>query len=129
MYEPFEKSVYLTLIHSQDSDFILTDDAIVNITINGRTCIPSVIVNSQSQDICLGSPALSRKRLRAVLKKINRRVGVVYTLNGLWFVQLLGTRSTNGPDLILAIGCQRFSGNNLTALYSWLNLPRPMGSK
>ena len=114
MYEPFKKAVYLKLIHSQDSDFILTDDAIVNI-----------IVNSHSQDIRLGRPALSRKRLRAALKKINRRLGVVYHLKGSWSVRLLGKRSTNGPDLTLYIGCQRFSGNNLNALYTWLNLPRP----
>ena len=130
MYEPFKKAVYLKLIHSQDSDFILTDDAIVKITINcSRTCLPNAIVENCAQHIRLGSPALSRKRLRAALKKINRRLGVAYHLKGSWSVRLLGKHSTDSPDLILAIGCQRFSGNNLNALYTWLNLPRPMGSK
>ena len=122
MYEPFKKAVYLKLIHSQDSDFILTDDAIVNITINGsRTCFPSAIVESRAQGIRLGGPALSRKRLRAAIKKIDRRLGVAYHLKGSWFVRLLRTNT----DPILQVGCQRFSGDNLTALCSWLNLPRP----
>ena len=125
MYRPFEKEVHLKLIHSQDSDFILTDDAIVNITINGsRIDLPNSIVNSHS-DIRLGRPALSRKRLRAALKKINRRLGVAYHLKRSWSVRLLSRHSTNGPDLTLTIGCQIFSGDNLTALYTWLNLPRP----
>ena len=130
MYEPFKESVYLELIHSQDSDFILTDDAIVNSTINGsRSDLSNPIVKSCAQSIRLGSPALSRKRLRAALKKINRRLGVIYYLKGRgsWFVRLLLPIKT--PDPILAIGCQRFSGNNLTALFSWLNLPRPARSK
>lgn len=119
MYRPFEKEVYLKLIHSEDSDFILTDDAIVNITIT--LDFPNSIVNSHSQDIRLGRPALSRKRLRAALKKINRRRGVNYHLKGSWVIRLL----PNASAPTLAIGCQRFSGDNLTALYTWLNLPRP----
>ena len=124
MYKPFEKEVYLNLIHSEDRDFILTDDAIVKITINDARTDHS-IVNSHSQDIRLGGPALSRKRLRAALKKINRRLGVAYHLKRSWVIQLLPYASV--PTLV--IGCQRFSGDNLTALYTWLNLPRPMGSK
>ena len=124
MYKPFEKEVYLNLIHSEDSDFILTDDAIVKITINdARTDRPNSIVNSHPQDIRLGSPALSRKRLRAALKKINRRRGVSYHLKGSWYVRLL--HKASAPTPTLWIGCQRFSGDNLTTLYTWLNLPRP----
>ena len=119
MYKPFKKAVYLKLIHSQDSDFILTDDAIVNITINGsRTGFPSSIVESCAQSIRLGRPALSRRRLRAAIKKINGKVGAYYYLRGSWDIRLLPTKT-------LSIGCQRFSGDNLTALYTWLNLPRP----
>lgn len=116
MYKPFKKAVYLKLIHSQDSDFILTDDAIVNITIEGNgslTGFPS------PQSIRLGSPALSRRRLRAAIKKINGKVGAYYYLRGSWGIQLLPSKT----DPTLAIGCQRFSGNNLSALFSWLNLP------
>ena len=122
MYKPFEKEVYLNLIHSEDSDFILTDDAIVKITINDARTDHS-IVNSHSQDIRLGRPALSRKRLRAALKKINRRRGVSYHLKGSWYVRLL--HKASAPTPTLWIGCQRFSGDNLTTLYTWLNLPRP----
>ena len=128
MYKPFEKAVYLKLIHSQDRDFILTDDAIanINITIDGSsTGFPSSIVESCAQSIRLGSPALSRKRLRAAIKKINGKVGASYYLRGSWAIRLLPTKT----DLILAIGCQRFSGDNLTALCSWLNLPRPLRSE